>query len=92
MKKLKIESVDNFNYFLVDSNNKSYEIIIEFHNLNVLPKKGDYIYIDEKLLEEKMLALGPIGSIYGKNANKNEEDVVVLFIGNTKIFLQRYYG
>ena len=44
MNKLIIENIDGYNYILKDTNNKSYNINIEFYDIDVLPKVGDIIY------------------------------------------------
>ena len=93
MKKLEIKNINNYEYSLKDEFGNDYNITIEFHSLNELPSINDCIYISNKLLREKMISLGPIGSKYGRNIiNENDTDIVVLIKNNEKIYLQRYYG
>ena len=93
MKKLVIKSINNYEYFLEDEFGNDYNIIIELYDLKELPKVNDYIYISEKLLREKMISLGPLGSKYGKKINnENDSDIAMLLINNKKVYLQRYYG
>ena len=54
MKKLIIEKVEDYKYFLTNGED-TYEAIIEFHDLLTSPQKGDNLYINEKLLVEKFL-------------------------------------
>ena len=53
MRKLKIIKIDNYNYELQDSNNKIYNLILEFMDINVFPKVNDYLYISKNLLDKK---------------------------------------
>lgn len=93
MKKLKVVSINNYNYSLKDEQENNYDIIIEFYDLKEPPKVGEYIYISNRLLNEKMLYFGPIGSKYGRNiTDENDEDILVLLKENERIYLQRYYG
>ena len=54
MKKLKIEKIDNYNYSLKDSDNNYYNINIEFYDILDKIDIGDVLYMDEKLLKEKI--------------------------------------
>lgn len=94
MKKLIIEEIENYNYFLKDTNNKIYRLNIEFYDLNSKPQKGDYLYINEETLEEKIpLSFGPLDGTYGRDIkNEDDKDLLVLVINNQKNFLKRYYG
>ena len=96
MIKLIIENIDGYNYILKDSNNKSYNINIEFYDIDVLPKVGDIIYINNKLLNKinnNVVSFGKLDGIYGRTiTDENDEDVIGLSIQDKIIYLKRYYG
>ena len=96
MIKLIIESIDGYNYILKDSNNESYNINIEFYDIDVLPKEGDIIYINNKLLNKinnNVVSFGKLDGIYGRKiTDENDEDVIGLSIHDKVIYLKRYYG
>ena len=52
MIKLIIENIDGYNYTLKDNDNNIYNINIEFYDIDELPKVGDIIYINNKLLNK----------------------------------------
>lgn len=93
MKKVTIKDKEDYIYYLIDNNNE-YELKIEFYDLNILPKKGDNFYLDEKLLREKiLLSFGLINNNDGKDINLLKEDeILILYNGKEKIYLKRYYG
>lgn len=93
MKKVTIKDREDYIYYLTDNNNE-YELKIEFYDLNILPKKGDNFYLDEKLLREKiLLSFGLINNNDGKDINLLKEDeILILDNGKEKIYLKRYYG
>ena len=96
MIKLIIESIDGYNYILKNSNNESYNINIEFYDIDVLPKEGDIIYINNKLLNKinnNVVSFGKLDGIYGRKiTNENDEDVIGISIHDKVIYLKRYYG
>ena len=96
MIKLIIENIDGYNYILKDSNNKSYNINIEFYDIDVLPKVGDIIYINNKLLNKinnNVVSFGKLDGIYGRTiTDENDEDIISLSIQDKIIYLKRYYG
>ena len=96
MIKLIIESIDGYNYILKNSNNESYNINIEFYDIDVLPKEGDIIYINNKLLNKinnNVVSFGKLDGIYGRKiTDENDEDVIGLSIQDKIIYLKRYYG
>lgn len=89
MIKLMIKNKDEYsNYVLEDNHNKIYEVNINFIGVE-LPTIGDYIYIPEKVLKEKVsLNYG----IIDKRSNIEEKELMLLVGNNKKIYLQRYYG
>lgn len=93
MKKVTIKDKEDYIYHLIDDNNE-YKLKIEFYDLNILPKKGDNFYLDEKLLREKiLLSFGLINNNDGKDINLLKEDeILILDNGKERIYLKRYYG
>ena len=93
MKKVTIKDKEDYIYYLIDDNNE-YKLKIEFYDLNILPKKEDNLYLDEKLLKEKiLLSFGLMNNNDGKDINLLKEDeIIILDNGQEKIYLKRYYG
>ena len=88
MIKLMIKSKDEYCNYILEGNNKKYDVNINFMDIE-LPVVGDYIYIPEKVLNEKVsLNYGLIDS----ENNINEDELMILVNNNTKIYLQRFYG
>lgn len=94
MKKLLINKIDNYVYYLLDENNVEYKLQLEFYDINNLPKVGDYLYVNEKLLNEQiLLSFGLINNQDGKDANLLKEEEILVWVGNCdKIYFKRYYG
>ena len=89
MKKLFIKSKDEYsNYILEDNKNNIYEANINFIDIES-PIIGTYIFIPEKVLEEKVsLNYGKIKDI----TNTNEDELIIIIQNNKKLYLQRFYG
>lgn len=87
MIKLVINNKDEYCNYVLEGNNSRYEININFMGIDE-PKVGDYIYIPERVLKEK------ISLNYGKIEDNNvkEEELMLLIRDNDKIYLQRFYG
>ena len=96
MIKLIIENINGYNYTLKDNENNSYNINIEFYDIDELPKVGDIIYINNKLLNKinnSVISFGKLDGIYGRKiADENDEDVIGVSIQDKVIYLKRYYG
>ena len=93
MIELRIIKIDGYNYYLVDKNKKMYNLNIEFYDVDKNPSINDLIYINEKMLSERVLSFGSIKGIYGRNIESElDEDILVIKIGDEYIFLKRYYG
>lgn len=93
MKKLEIEKIDGYNYYLKDSDNCKYNINIEFYDVFDKINIGDVIYINERLLKEKILNFGLLDSIYGRTIkDSNDADIAILKISTKTIYLKRIYG
>ena len=88
MRKVKISKIDNYNYTLVDDNNKLYIKNIEFYS-NYKPVVGDIIYIDDLVLKEENLYA--YDEIYDKT-NYKLEDMVKIVHNDDEYYFQRIYG
>ncbi len=96
MIKLIIENIDQYNYILKDKENIKYKINIEFFDIDELPKIGDIIYVNSKLLyniNNNVVSFGKIDGPYGREIiDENDEDIIGISINNKIIYLKRYYG
>jgi len=88
MIKLVMKSKDEYCNYILEGNDKIYDVNINFMGVE-LPVVGDYIYISEKVLKEKVSL--NYGLIDNEN-NINENELMILVNNNKKIYLQRYYG
>ena len=87
MIKLKIKSIDEYCNYVLENDNKTYEVNMNFMSINK-PSVEDYIYMPEKLLKENVsLNFGPV-----ENDNLNEDEIIVLLNKENKIYLQRFFG
>ena len=89
MKKLIVKSKNEYsNYVLEDNKNNIYEVNINFINVE-LPNIGSYLYIPEKVLEEKVsLNYGLIED----TINIDENELIAIIQNDKKLYLQRFYG
>ena len=95
MIKLIIENIVEYDYSLKDKDNNKYRFNIQFYDLDNKPKVGDSLFVHEKLLDDVnyVFSFGPIDGEYGRDImSSNDSDIVVLVMGNEKIYLKKYYG
>jgi len=101
MKKLKIVEINDVNYTLIDDEEKTYNLVIDFLDIQRLPKENDIIIINEKLLDKKyedycfMYTFGNLDSKYGRNKDTLEEVETLRIIykdDNKEVMLKRLYG
>ena len=91
MIKLIIVSIKD-NQYTLESDNKTYNLIIQFYGDKV-PKVNDIIYIPSKILNEiNIYAYGPLNSVYSKNVDVIEEELIKVVTEKEEYYLQRYYG
>lgn len=91
MIKLIIVSIEE-NIYTLKSENKTYEVVIQFYGDKV-PKLNDIIYIPSKILNEvNIYAYGPLNSVYSKNIDTTEEELIKVVTEKEEYYLQRYYG
>ena len=94
---LRVQSIDNNTYELIDKYNNKYKFKLYF---NIIDSTDiNYIYMNHKLLDpnyyeySSTYTFGPIGKQYGRVlTNKTIQDLIMIDINNNKIYLQRYYG
>lgn len=85
-----IKSINDYDYIL-DNGNEDYLVNIEFYN--IVPKIGDIIYIDDKLVNEKVLNIGLLDSKYGLDITDiSDNDFIFLESSGKKYYLKRIYG
>lgn len=89
MKKLLIKNKDEYsNYILEDDKKSVYEVNMNYIDVE-LPTIGSYIYIPEKVLNEKVsLNYG----IIQDTTNIDEDELIMIIQNNKKVYLQRFYG
>jgi len=93
MIKLKIIEIKDYNYNLIDTSGNEYNINIEFFDIDKLPKVNDSIYINKKLLKDRVFCFGTFDSSYGRKIEDiDDEEIIVLNIDNELIYLKRLYG
>ena len=100
--RLRVSNIQEFNYTLIDKDEKEYTISIEFYDLEDPVIIGDYLYISNKLLDKKyeeysnFYYFGPMNKQYGKslrNKDTLETDIIAIKkAGQKNVFLQKYYG
>lgn len=99
MKKLMITNKNNYVYDFKDENDQNYTLNLEFLDLEEDVKVGDYICVNEKLLDKSYdgystsYTFGGLESKYGKaNILMDDVDVIKVGIDDKEIFLKRLYG
>lgn len=86
MKSLKVIEKNNYDYVLLDSDNKRYYKNMDFYNTSV--NVNDYLYMPECILEEEnIFTFGPL-----QNSNISANDIIKVINSDGQLFLQRYYG
>ena len=95
---LKIEKIENSRYTLVNDEGVVLDIKLKFYGLTQNPNKGDYIYINDALLDpkykeySKSYYFGPLDEPYGRKVTENDIDFLTLDINGNKVNLKRFYG
>lgn len=99
MKKLEIENKKNYEYILKDEYGNTYNFNFEFWDIENNPQIGDYIYMNEELLNPKyegfstFYTFGNLENKYGKdNILKDDIDVIKIVTDGLEIYLKRLYG
>lgn len=99
MVKLKIVNIDGYEYDLEDEYKNTYIINLEFFDIEEKLKIGNYICMNEELLNKKYegystsYTFGGIENKYGKeNILLEDIDVIKLILDKTEVYLKRLYG
>ena len=99
MKRLKIQNKKIYEYILKDENGKIYNCNFDFWDIEYKPQIGDYIYINEELLNPNYegfstcYTFGSLDNKYGKhNILKNDVDVIKIVANDLEVYLKRLYG
>lgn len=103
MIKLRIYKILENVYYFHDINDNSYNLTIEFYDLDEMPKVNEYIFMDKSLLNPNYKGYSPvyafakIESNYGKkisldNMENNIIDLIKIQKNDKNIYLKRLYG
>ena len=88
MKKVKIREINNYEYTLVDSDNKVYIKNIEFYS-NYKPQVNDIMYLDDSILKEiNLYAFDEVND----TDNVKIEDIIKVIHKDREYYLERRYG
>lgn len=79
MKELKVDSINNYDYNLVDIYGKEYRMNIEVRGANI--NVGDFLILNENILRDKVVTFEVV-----------QKSDLMLISGDTKIYLKRIYG
>lgn len=89
MKKLLISKIDNYIYHLIDDNQKTFILNLEF--IENKPKVNDYLFLAEELLQEKnFYTFGLLNE--NELANIKHKDIVKVISNDVTTYYQKYYG
>lgn len=88
MKKVVIKEINNYDYTLVDSNNKVYIKNIEFYS-EYKPVVGDIIYLDDGILNTTNIY--SFDEIYDTSKVKME-DIIKVISKDKEYYFQRSFG
>lgn len=96
---LKIIDIQDKFYTLINTQDETFEFKFKFFGLSKDPEIGDYIEMNESLLDKsyieysKYYMFGPLDEPYGRNVkDENDVDVICLQIGTEIIYLKRFFG
>lgn len=99
MIRLKITNKNNYLYSLKDSRDNTYELSIEFFDIEEKPQIGDYISMSAELLNPRYAgystdySFGSLTDEYGKKEiSLNDIDVIKIETVGKEILLKRLYG
>jgi len=99
MEKLKIVNKNNYVYTLETENKYTYNMNLEFFDIERMPEIGNYIWMNEELLNSMYkgystnYTFGNLANKYGKeNITLDDIDVIKLLLDEKEIYLKRLYG
>lgn len=92
-------NIDKGLYILKDKYNNTYELVLRFLDIEKMPKIGDNICINDRLLNGNyegyslFYTFGSLDNKYGKeNIALDDVDVITLVLDKKEIYLKRLYG
>ena len=89
MKRVLIKDIKDYNYTLVDQDNKEYKKNIEFYS-NYKPVIGDILYIDDSIIND--INLYAFDEIYDATKAKIEDIIKVVSNDQKEYYFQRRFG
>ena len=96
---LKITNIENNMYTLINTEEQTFTFKFKFFGLSKNPEIGDYIEMNESLLDKTYIEysnyymFGPLNEPYGRKVkDENDVDVICLQIGTEIIYLKRFFG
>ena len=96
---LKIINIQSNKFTLLNNSNETYELKLIFYGIDTEPKIGDYIKINDNLLDKtykeysKSYMFGPLNEPYGRKVkDENDIDVISIKSGSKTILLKRFFG
>lgn len=99
LRRLRIMKKNNYSYLFSDESDSEYVINIEFMDIEKAPELGDYIYMNEELLNPQyegystFYTFGSLNNQYGKeNIAMDDVDVIKVILEDKEIWLKRLYG
>ena len=99
MVQLKILNKNNYEYILEALDGKHYNINLDFLDIKKEPNIGNYIFINEKLLNPSFegystyYTFGSLENKYGRKiTDLTDIDVIKVIIDEIEIYLKRLYG
>ena len=88
MKKVIIKEINDYDYTLVDNDNKTYIKNIEFYS-EYKPRVGDIIYLDDGILNTTNIY--SFDEIYDPSKAK-KEDIIKVISKDKEYYFQRSFG
>ena len=88
MKKVVIKEINDYDYTLVDNDNKTYVKNIEFYS-EYKPCVGDIIYLDDSILNT--VNIYSFDEIYDASKAK-KEDIIKVISKDKEYYFQRSFG
>ena len=96
---LKIINIESNIFTLLNNSNETYDLKLKFYGIDTEPKIGDFIKINDKLLDKtykeysKSYMFGPLNEPYGRDIkDENHPDIITLKLKGKTITLKRFFG
>ena len=95
MKKFIITNINNYKYTLSDDKEKTFELNLEFLDVDYKLQVNDMLYISNNIANnpKNFYTFGPLNSKYGKTLSpENADDILIIDNHKSKIYVKRLYG